>query len=604
MSYTCRVYSNTGFNAVNIPDSPALLDQLPYIDHPALEVFQDRNLDHIDIKVASYDQIKNADYVNLGDWFYFVDGIFMLSGDTCRLSLLPDFITSIGGISYIEVLDGITQRVHVDSDDYGEWCEADPFMAPAEPLEEVHHLFTGREAQGVPVQNVVVKSTLDLETMASGTNDRAIAYSDTPGQQGGAEVVVPQVDVNPTGTETTYGVVGWNGDLPIESHTTLYDATNQQTQIGLGKVNSLGVNGAVTAQVAFPDNFVNVDYVSGHPSKISRITGRNFHEVCNELPFVIDNNVQNMRINYSEYTPFGIITASGASEQYMPADIRLNVVGDHPLIKCIADPRTDGKPYYRYDSYRGDNSDEGFFKNALGGLPWRQVPLVYEGSQGKYFQQLSHDQASITALREFNYSMEDLKWEQGGKTVHVGGFDGDGSDVRREGPGQYLSLFKNLLNAPGWIANDIEKEMRRDSNGYTLDQSRLRERYANERAFELQSYLANTNIYTPVVQFPFSADLYNDLYYNPCYCYRLVYRPNDIARIDKILTMYGYKVTKPLETSDFTNRQYFNYVQSSISVGGNLPRWICNGIAIQLQNGVRIWHTVPSRTYYNSNPIV
>jgi hypothetical protein len=63
--------------------------------------------------------------------------------------------------------------------------------------------------------------------------------------------------------------------------------------------------------------------------------------------------------------------------------------------------------------------------------------------------------------------------------------------------------------------------------------------------------------------------------------------------------MYGYRYTKFLEASDFNNRSKFNYVKASgITVTG-LPRWFSDGIANQLNGGVRVWHTHPNTSSYS-----
>ena len=36
--FNCRLYKNSGFNAVNIPDSPALLEELNYVDVQPLDI--------------------------------------------------------------------------------------------------------------------------------------------------------------------------------------------------------------------------------------------------------------------------------------------------------------------------------------------------------------------------------------------------------------------------------------------------------------------------------------------------------------------------------------------------------------------------------------
>ena len=65
--------------------------------------------------------------------------------------------------------------------------------------------------------------------------------------------------------------------------------------------------------------------------------------------------------------------------------------------------------------------------------------------------------------------------------------------------------------------------------------------------------------------------------------------------------MYGYKDTKPLEASDFTNRSKFNYVQAnSVTIGGTAPKWIREAAKEQISNGVRVWHQLPDVTAYSN----
>ena len=90
--------------------------------------------------------------------------------------------------------------------------------------------------------------------------------------------------------------------------------------------------------------------------------------------------------------------------------------------------------------------------------------------------------------------------------------------------------------------------------------------------------------------------------------YRYKYSKADVKRIDKLLTMYGYKVTKQLEKKDFTSRQYFNYIEcSSLSVqakGNYSTIAVSDGISKQLQVGTRLWHVKPDSSHYTNNPIV
>ena len=100
-----------------------------------------------------------------------------------------------------------------------------------------------------------------------------------------------------------------------------------------------------------------------------------------------------------------------------------------------------------------------------------------------------------------------------------------------------------------------------------------------------------------------NAEFLRDFYGNGCLVYRYKYTQNDINRIDRLLTMYGYRHSKPLTVSDFSNRQYFNFVKCpNVTVTGH-PRWINDGIHDQLANGVRVCHVLPDSSYYSNNPI-
>lgn len=595
MSYTCRVYSNSGFNAVNIPDSPALLDNLAFVDYPALELLQDRNLPYVDIKVSGYDNIKNADYVRVNDWFYFVEDIIMLSLDTARLNLIPDFITSAGGVGVLQILDGITNRVHVGSDNYGEWTEPDPYMAPATKLSQVM-----QNVNGSGGSSVVVKTSLNLSAMGDPTATKTgVTYADATT---GETVTVPKTIPNDGSNDTAYAISGQGaGSLPSESKTKLFSADNANVKKGLAEVNDLGINGAISAQVAIPNQFVTL--AVEQDGRISSAVGKDYSQTLN-LPFEYSGAV-NKKIDYSAYTPFGIMSASGDHAEFDPVDI-YTAGSANAVLRVISDPRTDGKPYFRFRYFKGDDSLATFFINAVEGIPWKQTPLVYEGASGKALTQLAYNQNRTRMALDMQHrttEAENVKEGLGLAATGAAAAIGVGISALTGGaaiPAALLAAGGAAITSVGSIA--LSKALDEWTGRAALN--RAYEKYNLEKKMELQNYMVQTQVYEPVVQFPFSADLFNDLYINPCLCYRYEYTPWDVIRIDKILTMYGYRVTKPLENSDFSNRQFFNYVESSISVGGNIPRWLAEGISLQIANGVRVWHVLPNRSYYTNNPIV
>ena len=211
MSYSCRIYKNSGFNSCNIPDTPALLEQCAFIDVPTVQIMQERFLSSIRVK-ATWGDIKNGDYVKLynpdtgSKWFYSIENISMQAKDVAVLSVIPDYINSVGGVSGLKIVDGITERVHVSTDGFGEYTMDDPLTTPSEPL----------QVQKVWVQiakdtNTIVESTVDIPWQMSGAD--GVTFVDKNTETGDeARVVVPTIATFPDpaleSLPTTFGLEG------------------------------------------------------------------------------------------------------------------------------------------------------------------------------------------------------------------------------------------------------------------------------------------------------------------------------------------------------------------------------------------------------------
>ena len=138
-----------------------------------------------------------------------------------------------------------------------------------------------------------------------------------------------------------------------------------------------------------------------------------------------------------------------------------------------------------------------------------------------------------------------------------------------------------------------------DETRAQFDKTQLEEKYAYNASKELQELRIANTIVAPDVHFPNSETL-RDFLGNGIYV--IQYRPktSDRQKMDKILTMYGYKDSKVLEVSDFSGRSKFNYVKAnSVSIGNkNVPKWVREAAAAQLSAGVRVWHQLPDVTAY------
>lgn len=592
-----RIYKNSGFNAVNIPDSPALLDSLlNFTDCYAIDINQERFLPQIRISApGGWAAVKDVDYVRVDNFYYFVDNIWMSSGDVAELTLTPDFITSAGGPAALTILDGVTDRVHVTDDSFGLYGADDPYLAPALDMyiETVSKSFLGN---GV---HTFVETTLDLGKMgtrASGTDpnlpmeaisaidqDTSHADPDTGAQP---YVVVPVIDYTEQSTTYYSGVGGLSVPLTSTKGQVIYELEGNSNDLyynkGIALARALGVEESISGQYCIPSDFLSGGNL-GNAGRKTTLTGRAGNNSVT-LPFTY-GTANNKRIFYGQYTPY-FLTACGGSVRVQAEEIYHS--GDtYPTVTYAADPRRLGKPYFRFrylNGVDGANSLD-FFRGAVGGKEWLSQPMVFTNRSGSRLDQINYANSRSMADMDARHTVENFRassLESG-----VGLLANAGSDLLNRNPGGAISEAVN--------AGIAQYERNRSLSQYS-------EKYARQKAIDQQQLAIAQSVNVPDVKFPVTPDLFSEATGNGYIVSRVKYQTPDISRLDKILTAYGYKHSKVLEATDFTNRTYFNYVSGSITVG-NLPNWWANGIAAQIGTGVRVWHVKPSPTYYASNPV-
>lgn len=140
---TVTAYIDTGFSGINVPDSPAILEngalkkQLDVINCLPLS-----GQVNVSIRVKAYDELHETDYIKMnfsGDgttYWAKVNGYAYLSSDTVEISLTMDYWLTLGGINNISSISGITKRVHVAKadDQLFAFTEPDEMINPAKPL--------------------------------------------------------------------------------------------------------------------------------------------------------------------------------------------------------------------------------------------------------------------------------------------------------------------------------------------------------------------------------------------------------------------------------------------------------------------------------------
>lgn len=641
MSYLVRLFYNTGFNSINVPDSPTLLQSFTYRDFPAIDLLQVRELDSITLR-ATYEDVKNADYACvqnqsvLTDVTYFaVDGggIRMSSPDVAVIPLTIDYLTTAGGVSSLEILDGITERHHVATadDTFGAYAEEDPYLVASKPLEIVDAgTFPANSLGG---EFVIVESTSSLTQMGF-TKDEPIAKKCVQYDTGleVASVTIPDTAPLTKDDYTTYAMM----TKPYGQSTVamkevkaagsalyiLQNPTNGHTTDGVAAADGISALRAIGCEsailncyviprdylyqgsssgtggpVVVTDTVTKADGTTGsvqyeHISKIIGVGTEN--TLAGLVPFVYDNTVKNKRVLYGELNKYGICaTGTGNLALFRPEEIYHT--GDaQPTLEYYADPRPSGCPYFRFKYLNGN--DKNVFMNCITGAVWQRAPLVFTDKSGSMLDEIKLNASQAISRAGFNMGMLS---QTSGDMLNTGagmirsGFGkggttptGFGGDILARGMAGAASLIEGASEAQ---SNYI----------YTALSPYARRKFDFENELAMQNLnLGLSQVVAPTVSFP-RADGIRDYVGNSCYVFR--YRPQatDLAKMDKILTMYGYKDTTPFISAHLTNRAKFNFIKASgVSVKTSMPKWINDGISMMFLGGLRIWHVAPNNTCY------
>lgn len=584
-AYTCTLFTNTGFNTINIPDSPALVNGMSHIDVPALDINQERFLPMVRVR-ATWAQVKDADYCKVGDFYYSISDIQMTSQDVAELSLVPDYITSAGGPAALTILDGLTDRVHVSDDTFGLYSADDPYMAPAYDMDIDSFSLDGA---GTGSSTTFIETTLSLDSLGTDyDNNNLSAYTawDSNDPDRLRNVVVPVAEYLEASTSYQAEVGTYTANLKNVKKQGLFTLTDTDTTKvgkGINVARSLGIEDSISGQFEIPNNMFTATYLG---SFVTNIKGLTHDDTIVTLPFIY-GTANNNRVWYGSYSKYTLVSTAGNTLSANAEEI-YDGNANSPVVRRVVDPRRSGKPYYRFMPLHGNSGNMDFFRGCVAGMPWDDVPMVLREKSGNLLDRT--DYASSLAKRDLADTYEEVIYmENKGKSLVGGAIRGVASSLNDK------SGSRDVLGAAGSMITSL------------LDLETAHQMYKDtqslERQLEKAKFQIQQTVNVPDVRFPLTPDLMNETLHNGYMVFRTKYKAADISRIDKILTAFGYKYTKVLEASDFSNRTRFNYVAGSISVG-NLPKWWANGIAAQVAGGIRVWHIKPNPTYYTSNPIV
>lgn len=629
--WNVRLYYHTHLNTLNTLDNGDKLETADYIDLPPVDILQIEGLTTLTVK-ATRAQVKNVEYVKLtdqdtGDYYYYEAGIPVpTSNDVQNIPLICDALLTLAdiydGVQNIPYLDGIITRHHVakDNDIYGAYTEEDPLLIPSKELDmDMVKLFDDADDQ----KNIIVESTIALDTQAN--NYQAHVYTD---QTSGNEVTVPTVVAVPQNSTAVFGDLASYNTYETAG-TEYFDGTNATVKQGIAAVRGLGVESGILNSYVLPAS--QATFTPTQTGQIITLQGvKDTEDSTMDFEYA---NVDNKRVLYGALNSIELISvASGMSASFKPEDLKDGETGDAPTVIKLTDPRPNGRPYYMFKYFKG-TENEPTLKNAVAGMEWANAPLVYTGKSGSTLDQINlqtrqHILNVEQSQAEYNNAMGGLRaftggasgvaqsglqfgsaamgynsalaaqgnaaadyFKYGGGEFVTNGFTGAQAAANRAGIGAMsagIGLIGSVLNGGLNIAE------------YFHNKDYLAESYNARVASELAQF-ATGQITAPALNFPRSETL-RDFIGNGVFVVRYRPKQSDIEKLDKILTMYGYKDTMPLVggQSVLNNRSKFNFVQiKGCSIGGDTPRWLREAAAAQLNAGVRIWHELPNRAAYN-----
>lgn len=637
MECIVKCYKNTGFNAVNLPDSPQTLNQATYQLYAGFDLASIANLSEIKIRLSISNNdvidsaVGNVDYCCItpatasanveASYYYIVTGYTALTSDTAVLYLLPDYLTTLGGVRSLDYLDGVTDRYIPAIDTLFEYVQDDELMAPAEPLELEVQWYNDYESGS----KAFVESTIDLlqlgsqfdaqgnftgagmlftDSSATVTSDRTVIYDSDGGITGTSitdkaptSVVMPYISgvSNPTEYHVFDG-----GDCPAPA-TCLYDASSPNIKRALGAVRALAKESTIVSQTIYPES---VDITETDTGVVTDVSATR-QTTSSDFAFDKYDEKYKKRLCAGKYNAIGLITVSGEKIEVNPE----NIYGDESNVSFIStcDPRPDGKPYYRFKNYMGNTYGKitDLMMGSVSGLQWQSAPLVYTAPSGSYMDRLNYRANAASAQVSYGAGQTELQ------NAQYYNDERHSYAVPNSVISSVASLVASIKNG-GTPAGNLYSLYTDQSNYEESKRTNQNSQLKNEleyniaRQKELANYAYSQAVVTPQVVVPFNANYLRDFAGNGVLLYRYNYSANDQKRIDRLLRLFGYKITKAIDRNMFNAHKYFDYVQAhGVSIANELTtidgksmiynnRATREGAAAQLAAGARFWHVIPT----------
>lgn len=584
------LYYNTGFNASNIPDSPDVLNNAFHREIEGHWDYQDFFLNSLQLKI-NWGLINNVDYIKFGNAYYFVDGIKMINENNAEVYLTLDALTSMGGVKNLDYITGIITRAHAKTDDMFSNNVDEP-VGCSEALE-----ITATDTIGPPNNNnmkAVVVSTVNLEAeLNSDTYKESISFSSQLGTETGS-VSIPKAppisqttDIEYIGPDETVYTEGGVGKAPLG----YYNFNTDICKRNIDFLRSYGLETAALYAYCIPEYYINA--TSGGNTFFSKISnGVPITHATQSFKGGYPEGIKNNK-TYSMYNYYIVRSnTSGDMKEYDSCDLGLNNVSEAPEFMITADVQYKGRPYCTPKRYRGSVINNPTYESVKG-LEWYDIPIAYTQMSGS---QLYENQYR-TNVAGLGVQTANLFWNTLGSSIpSQGTFKGVGESYKDEyGHTVHDPMSTGAASyGTGMIQNLMTTKAKANTLIYKAEKTDIE--YAENKVVAPE--LSTSPVLGLQRVLPNNFTIYHVKPTNA-----------DVLQIDKFFTWYGYAQPNIVfDKSYITGRQYFNYIKCSNTKILRNSSSDPYGLGVktmgeaQLNNGVRIWHTLP--TDVDSNPIV
>ena len=607
MEANVTIYWGTGIDPQNIPYNVTVyLAGRDWLSVSAVWTLQTKDLskirlDAVAIKSAGQD-IMDADYLKVGTDCYFIGEIVMLSEMTAEITLIPDYIDSLGGLSALAgKISGWVSRSHVAlADDELFSNVLDEPFTPSAPLEITgYEKLTGDDTTW---GETVVAANVDLTKIVK---NEALEYKTASGET----AIIPQLQPVPSaGSMEENKVTECFSyiNLPVAGRkkriipaTACFPFKYKGIQKGIQTARSLGMEDTITAEYVLPDYWgVPTIRVEDDKTQTAAITGldgllKNLTPTNPKLMLAVPGTYKNKKVS-AKMNEFVLLSMCSGDKQMFDAQDLRNDSGK-PQFVAFADPAPDGRPYCQPKFYEGGTCPD--FAHAVQGATWQNAPLAYSQASGSAISTAEY--AMKMANLSDNYGTQKttqaLEMTQSGLNLAsqtIGTLTNDSildelNPIKQAGEAAQAGI--GLASGAIGMANQRIKNAQANRNTeYQMNATRL-------------AYNISQRVVVPEIRFPQATSLQNYIG-NGFYLYRICMSEADCKRFDRFLTMYGYAQDKAFAPSDLTNRSSFNYIKMSdvqIANTGNahMPRRYILGAEAQLSQGVRVWHVAITNNY-------